>query len=201
MTTKKEFAKSSLFVTTILIASFLLANATVILILSTDVAAATDRLATHEFAPNSRANDSAGTVVQVTVPGKFSYPVVQSGNQSPSGFLVGQYSTAARNGNIGLIAHNYAAGASFYSLAMGDEITVTFSNGSTKTFVANNVLRYQLETPGDFTSFINSNGQTVTAKTVFNQAYKRNQLTFQTCIAKNRNQEWGLIFILAVPKN
>ena len=115
--------------------------------------------------------------------------------------MIGQYATAAEAGNIGLIAHNYAAGGSFYILAIGDEIVVNYIDGSTQTFIVNNVLRYQASTPGVFSSFIDSNGKQVSAQSVFNQAYKRNQVTFQTCISREGSQSWGLLFVQAVPKN
>jgi len=142
----------------------------------------------------------SGNAIQVSVSGKFSYQVVQSGNSAPSGYVVGQYSVAAKRGNIGFLAHNYAAGSSFYALSFGDEVVVTFSDGSTKTFTVNNVLRYQASTPGDFSSFIDSKGNTVKAQTVFNRAYKRNQVTFQTCIARDGSDSWGLLFVQAAPK-
>jgi hypothetical protein len=49
---------------------------------------------------------NASQVTQVSVSRKFSYSVVQSGNNAPSGNLIGQYAYATSKGNIGLLAHN-----------------------------------------------------------------------------------------------
>lgn len=141
-------------------------------------------------------------VTEVRATGKFAFPVVQSGNNTPTGNVIGQYAYAANRGSIGLLAHNFAAGASFYTLAGGDEVIITFSNGKTKRFVVNNVLRFQATDPNDFSKpFIASNGKEFTAKQVFNQAYKSNWVTFQTCIQNAGSPTWGLLFVQAAPKN
>ena len=141
-------------------------------------------------------------VSMVSVAGKFSYPVVQSGNNPPSGNVIGQYAYAASKGNIGLLPHNYAAGSSFYVLNKGDEVIITFDNGSTKRFVVNNLLRFQATDPNDYSKpFIDGNGNTLSTRQVFNRAYKSNGVTFQTCIENNGSTTWGLLFVQAVPKN
>jgi hypothetical protein len=141
-------------------------------------------------------------VAKVSVIGKFSYTVVQAGNSVPAGNLVGQYAYAANKGNIGLLAHNYAAGSSFYTLTKGDEVIITFGDGRTKSFLVNNALRFQATDPGDFSKpFLDSNGKELSTKQVFNQAYKSNGLTFQTCIENNGSTTWGLLFVQAIPNN
>jgi hypothetical protein len=141
---------------------------------------------------------SAKAVVQVSVPGKFSYSVVQTGNDVPTGYELGQYTQAAKKGSVGLLAHNYLAGQSFFSLAIGDEVNLTYSNGATQTFVVTNVLRYQATDPNDYSKpFLNSNGRQVSAKNVFNQAFHNNGLTFQTCIIAEGLNTWGLLFVQA----
>lgn len=142
----------------------------------------------------------ANAVTQVSVSGKFSYSVVQSGNNAPAGNVVGQYALAAKRGNIGLLAHNYAAGSSFFTIANGDEVIVTYSNGKTKSYFVNNVLRFQASDPNDYSKpFWDSNGKEYSAKQVFNRAYKSNGLTFQTCIQNGNSMTWGLLFVQANP--
>jgi hypothetical protein len=154
---------------------------------------------TQLFASEAAKNNS--TVVRVTVPGVLDYQVVQSGNSVPSGYAVGQYGYAARKNNIGLLAHNYAAGGSFYALSSGMEVIVTYSNGQTATYVINNVMRYQATDPTNYGKpFIDSRGKEISAKQVFNQAYRRNGLTFQTCLWGEGSATWGLLFVQAVPK-
>jgi len=142
------------------------------------------------------------SVNQVSVIGKFSYPVVQSGNNPPSGNVIGQYNYASSKGNIGLLAHNFAAGSSFYALSNGDEVIITFSDGRTKTFVVNNVLRFQATDPNDYSKpFLDPNGKKWSPQQVFNRAFKSNGLTFQTCIENSGSATWGLLFVQAAPKN
>ncbi|TAK11933.1 MAG: sortase [Anaerolineae bacterium] len=139
------------------------------------------------------------TATKVVAHGLFTYTVVQNGNSVPTGgSSVGQYAAAAKKKSIGLLAHNYLAGGSFASLKVGQLITVTFSDGSTKTYKVYSVQTYQATDPNDFSQpFINSNGKKVSARTVFNAAYKANQVTFQTCIAKNGYSSWGVLFVIA----
>lgn len=139
------------------------------------------------------------TATKVEVPGVFSYTVEQSGNSVPSGgSSVGQYAAAAKKKAIGLLAHNYLAGGSFAYLKVGQQVIVTFSDGSTKTYEIYSIQTYQATDPTDFSQpFINSNGKKISARQVFNAAYKSNQLTFQTCIAKNGYSSWGVLFVIA----
>lgn len=147
---------------------------------------------------------NAGKIIaEVTVPGVLSYQVVQSGNNVPTNWSIGQYAYASNKGALGLLAHNYLAGRSFFSLYPGLEITVTYDNGNTQIFVIKNILRYKASNPDDFSkSFITNNGEgkKITAKSVFNQAYKQNWVTFQTCISAEGSTSWGLLFVQAVPK-
>ncbi|MBI3159166.1 MAG: hypothetical protein HYZ26_06175 [Chloroflexi bacterium] len=136
---------------------------------------------------------------KVEVPGVFVYTVEQSGNGVPSAAgSVGQYAEAAKKKSLGFLAHNYLAGASFAALSPGQLVIVTFSDGSTQTYEIYNVLTFQASNPDDFSKpFINSSGKRLTARQVFSAAYKANEVTFQTCIAKDGSSSWGLIFVQA----
>lgn len=84
---------------------------------------------------------------------------------------------------------------------MGDIVTVTFTNSSSRSYVVNNVLKYQATDPDNFNQpFLNSKGQEVPTIKVFTKAYKNNGLTFQTCIAAEGYSSWGLLFVQAVPQ-
>jgi hypothetical protein len=156
---------------------------------------------TAVFMEHALSGKSVETVSSVSVPGKFSYSVVQSGNDVPSGYVLGQFAQAAKKDNIGLLAHNYLAGYSFFSLGIGDQVIVTYSSGATETFLVTNILRFQATDTTDYSKpFLNSNGKQITAKTVFNQAYRKNGLTFQTCIYAEGSNTWGLLFVQAVPQ-
>ena len=147
-------------------------------------------------------NKKAKSVVSVSAGTLFTYPVSQSGNKAPSSAgAVGQYAYAAGKGSYGFIAHNYLAGASFYGLTAGTEIIVTFSDGTTQSFVVQTARRYQATDPNDYSKpFIDGKGKQMTTRQVFNQNYKSGQVTFQTCISKDGSNTWGLVFIIAVPK-
>ncbi len=143
----------------------------------------------------------SSSITKVSVPGLFSYPVVQSGDNAPNqAGVVGQYSRAKDNGNIGLIAHNYLAGSIFSWISKGNEVQVTKSNGEVEYYVVSNILRFQASDPNNFSKpFINQNGQSVSAEDVFDMAYRSGIVTFQTCIAKNGISSWGIYMIQAVP--
>jgi hypothetical protein len=138
---------------------------------------------------------------QVEVPGVFVYSVEQTGNGVPSAAgSVGQYAEAGKKKSLGFLAHNYLAGASFAALSPGQQVIVTFSDGSTQTYEIYNVLTFQATNPDDFSKpFINSAGKRLTARQVFSAAYKANEVTFQTCIAKDGSTSWGLLFVQARP--
>ena len=143
----------------------------------------------------------AKTAVSVSVTGKFTYGVSQSGNAAPSSYTLGQYAYAAGKNNLGFLAHNYLAGSSFYMLSAGDEVLVTFSDGSTQTYTVYNVTRDKATDPNNFSKpFVDARGKTVSARQVFNQAYKSNQVTFQTCLSGGGSLTWGVLIVQARPK-
>jgi hypothetical protein len=145
---------------------------------------------------DSVANGS-NQVTGVYVEGLFAYRVLQTGNAAPGGAgVVGQYAQARRN--IGLLAHNYAAGAKFYELTPGMKIKVIYGNRKIKTFTVKAVERYQASDPNDYGApFIQTQtGKQLTAKALFNKMYSSG-LTFQTCITQNGTSTWGLLFVRA----
>lgn len=152
-------------------------------------------------APAAQMNAGGSQVASVTVTEKFSYPVVHSGNSAPSSGGLGQYAYASQKGSLGFIAHNYLAGHSFFALEMGDTVTVTYNGGKQETFKVVNALRYQATNPNDFSApFLNDNGKKLSALQVFKQAYRKNWVTFQTCITQDGTSTWGLLFVQAKPQ-
>lgn len=152
-------------------------------------------------APASQLQAGGSQIASVTVTEKFSYPVVQSGNTAPSGGVLGQYAYASSKGALGFIAHNYYAGHSFYALEMGDTVTVTYADGKQETYKVVNALRFQATNPNDFSApFLNSNGKQLSAIQVFKKAYRKNWVTFQTCITQDGISTWGLLFVQAKPE-
>jgi len=151
-------------------------------------------------------NGQTGVVRGVYVPGVLALPVIQQpGNNaafvSRAQSAVTQFRMAAQYGTIGLLAHNYLSGASFGNLAAGHEVRIVYGDSSVRYFMVTKVLRYVALNPtspkSDFKDL--DSGVTLTAAKLFVQAYQGNHVTFQTCIAKDKNLSWGRLFVIAVP--
>ena len=136
-------------------------------------------------------------------------PVVQQPQESPNYVSkkngeVTQFASAARFGNIGLLAHNYLSGRSFSSLRIGQEIHLVYSDGTMESFVVAEILRYQaLEPKSPYSSFQNlaNPDEILTVGQMFDRAYLGDRhVTLPTCISAGGNASWGRLFILAMPK-
>lgn len=145
----------------------------------------------------------ASQLVGVFVKDVMAVTVVQQSSASyvstKSG-TVTQFGLASQHGSIGLLAHNYLAGANFSKLSAGTEIVLVYGDGSTKKFKVSGVKKYQALNPSDpYSDFINldSPDSTITSTDVFNQTYGSGGLVLQTCINKNGNSSWGRLFVMA----
>ncbi len=140
--------------------------------------------------------DGSNQVTGVYVEGLFAYRVLQTGNAVPSGGgVVGQYGRAK---NIGLLAHNYAAGAMFHTLTPGMKIKIIYGTGKVRTFTVKKVDRYQASNSNDFSApFTNTQtGKQMSAQSLFKKMYSSG-VTFQTCITQDGSTTWGLLFVRA----
>jgi hypothetical protein len=158
----------------------------------------------------SLVSDSAvvtGDVAKVSMPKVFDYGVVQQPKNNPAyvseenGKLT-QFGMTAQYGSLGLLAHNYLAGAPFGKLKVGDVIYVTYTDGSAKAFKIDEVRRYQALTPSSpYSKFIDlQSNKTMTASDVFYSTYGvKGRLVMQTCIYENNDPSWGRLFIIATP--
>lgn len=143
----------------------------------------------------------------IYVSGAMAFPIVQQpmgypGYVSESADTVTQFSIASEVGNIGLLAHNYLAGADFFQLAPGTVITLVYGDGHTQNFVVATIERYQALSPfSPYSDFRNLETESIlTAEQLFNQVYRGDfHLTLQTCIENEGNSSWGRLFILATP--
>ena len=147
----------------------------------------------------------ASQLVGVFVKNVMAVSVVQQSSASyvstKSG-TVTQFGMASQYGSVGLLAHNYLAGASFSKLSAGTEIYLVFGDGSTKLYQVNNIKKYQALSPNDpYSSFVNldSSENTLSSTDVFNETYGSGGLVLQTCISKNGVSSWGRLFIMASP--
>jgi hypothetical protein len=152
---------------------------------------------------------ATSTPSSVHFQGALVYPVVQQPGGQPN-FVsknareITQFSSASDYGNIGLLAHNYLSGKTFFRLVVGAEIQLDYEDGTTETFVVSQILKYEaLDSKSPFSSFRNLNNQdeVLSAQQMFERAYGgEHHITFQTCIARHGNASWGRLFVLAVPK-
>jgi len=150
---------------------------------------------------------SAGVVRGVYVPNLFAYKVVQqpSGKDayvSGTKNVVTQFRMAAQYDVVGLLAHNYLAGASFSSLKVGQEVRLVYGDGQVAYYKITLIASYQAVSPSSASSdFIDlATNKTYTATQIFNQYYTgETHLTFQTCVAKDKEPSWGRLFIVAEP--
>jgi hypothetical protein len=152
-------------------------------------------------------NGQKNTVSGVYVPGFFALPVVQqpSGN---SGYVSGkpetvtQFQLAARYNVLGFLAHNYLSGTEFFRLLEGLQVVVVKGDGSLDRYRITAIDEYQKVTPGsNWSQYIDlETGERLTTYQVFGQYYQgEHHLTFQTCLARDGIETWGLRFIVAEP--
>ena len=166
--------------------------------------AANNTISLESFAKTLNQGD-ASQLVGVYVNNIMAVRVVQQSSASYVSSLSGtltQFGMASQYGSIGLLAHNYLAGASFSKLTSGTEIYLVFGDGSTKKFQVNSVKRYQALSPNDpYSKFVNldSSENTLSSSDVFNETYADHDLVLQTCISKNGLSSWGRLFVMASP--
>lgn len=154
-------------------------------------------------------NGDASALRGIYVQGVMAYEI----KGQPSGYpgyvsseanTITQFRMASEFGNIGLLAHNYLAGADFSALKTGDVITLVYGDGHTQNFYVEEVLQYQATSPlSPYSNFIDLNTQEfLTAEGLFNKVYRGDfHVTLQTCIEKDGNLSWGRLFIIAKPIN
>jgi len=133
----------------------------------------------------------------------MAFPVVQ---QPYAAFVsdqpetVTQFGMASSYGVIGLLAHNFLGGATFFDLEQGQSVNLIYGDGDIDTYWVTDILRYQATSPNSiYSGFVDlSTGKGTDAEGMFRKVYMgEDQVTFQTCIAKDGVGSWGRIFIIA----
>lgn len=127
--------------------------------------------------------------------GHFAFPVVQQSDSNPwyvstHPNKITQFSRAT---NITLLAHNYLAGENFYKLRIGNRLIVTGED------TINVYSVYAI----DYYEVINTKlyqnlrtGEMLGAHDIVQRYYHDTDLTLQTCISRDGNDQWGLMFVL-----
>lgn len=150
---------------------------------------------------------NASTLRGIYVEGLIAFPVVQQPYGNP-GFVSGtdavvtQFSIATEVGNVGLLAHNHLAGATFSQLKQGDTIILIYGDGHTQGFVVEGFQQYQATDPLSPYSYFKdlASDTTLSALDLFNKVYRGDyHLTLQTCIENEGNLSWGRLFVIAKP--
>jgi hypothetical protein len=152
-------------------------------------------------------NGQAKVVRGVFVPGILALRVEQQPVGEPGIVLkkdgvATQFRAAANNNNIGLLAHNNLAGATFSGLQVGQEVRIVYGDGRVDYYIVNRLASFQALQPdsqnGDFVDL--SSKIKYTAQDIFSMFYAGSlHVTFQTCILKDGNGSWGRLFVTAVP--
>jgi len=153
-------------------------------------------------------NGNANQIVGVYVEGVLALRVVQqppgqaawvSTNDGEATEFLLAFTIA---GNIGLLAHNYLSGRYFFNLQPGDIVQLIYGDGSYREFEIADIRSYQALSPqspnSDFVDLVS--GETYSATNLFYRVYGGEyHLTFQTCIERDNNSEWGRLFPMAYP--
>ena len=130
-------------------------------------------------------------------------PAADAGYVSDQPNAITQFRMAAQYHTIGLLAHDYLAGASFHELQAGSELYLVYGDGRTKNYRVYEVQQFQALSPSSpYSSFIDMSDQTkLSADQLFYRIYGLGNATLvlQTCISTPSVPSWGRIFVLARP--
>jgi hypothetical protein len=120
---------------------------------------------------------------------------------APRQHVLTQFEPATRLGSIGLLAHNYLAGARFAQMKTGQVIYLLYGDGRIEPYAVADIYRFQARDPDSPSSqFIDADGTSITADSLFSRMYgRRGALVFQTCIKVGPNTTWGRLFVVAQP--
>jgi hypothetical protein len=194
---------------TILIAILLLQMvfAPVSLVLADTQSNQTQLLSLNSFVESVQ-NSNPSQITGIYVQNVMAFPVVQqpssqAGYVSTQNSIVTQFGLASDYGSIGILAHNYLAGAQFFNIMNGSIISLVYGNGHVEYYKVTIVKQYQALSPNSvYSQFINLAQPDVTLSStdLFYQTYGLgNVLVLQTCILANNDPSWGRLFIIAEP--
>lgn len=156
---------------------------------------------------NMMKNGQANVVRGVYVPGVLALRVMQQTSGDPGSVwrvngVATQFSTAAQYHVIGLLAHNYLAGASFSRLMIGQEVRIVYGDGRVEYFIVNRLARFQALQPDIHNgNYVDLNSKFLySTQDIFSMFYEGDfHVTFQTCIQQDGNPSWGRLFVTAIP--
>ena len=155
------------------------------------------------------ANGNPDQLVGVFVPGVFALPVVQQPDGetyavSNEPGVITQYGSVDRYGNVGLLAHNFLAGAEFFKLGLGQRVTLIYGNGHSRDYTVTGFRQFQATLPeSPYSNFIDLDqpgSRPIRSADIFNLIYTGStRVVLQTCIARQGEPSWGRLFVIATP--
>ena len=151
--------------------------------------------------------DICGALPIVSVSDILFFDVIQQPLDNPAFVseqknIVTQFRLASDYGAIGLVAHNYLAGALFPQIKMGQTIELTCEDGA-EVYTVIEILRFQALQPlSPYSDYVDpESGAGYTNVELFDLIYNRPAyLILQTSIATAESDAWGRLFIIAERK-
>ena len=152
-------------------------------------------------------NGEGGQLRGLYVPGILALPVVQQADGdntfvSTQPGEVTQFGLADMYGTIGLLAHNYLAGADFFELETGQTIVLVYGDGRLAHYQVQLIEQYQaLQPDSPYSSYVNlQTGEQLSTADTFARIYQGgSRRVLQTCIAADGEDSWGRLFVVAQP--
>jgi hypothetical protein len=165
-----------------------------------------DVLPLDDFSKTMNVSKS-GTMAAVYVPNLFAYKIVQQPASDPTYVsplpeTTTNFGPAAQYGTIGLVAHNYLAGAMFSKLGLGTIVDIVNSDGAVRKYSVTDVAHFQALSPNDpYSSFVDlEKGARLSSNDLFSRMYMGgNKVVMQTCISAQGISSWGRLFVTATP--
>lgn len=150
-------------------------------------------------------NGDAHTIRGVYASGVMAFRVIQQPENkweyvSAMGRVVTQFMPATHTGVIGLLAHNFKAGGTFFDLDTGQVIYIVYGDGRTQSYIVDEIFQYQALKPDNpYSDLINlKTKERFSSSQVYNLHFTgTNQVTFQTCIVHDNKLTWGRLFVTA----
>jgi len=159
-----------------------------------------------DFEASILKDDNSTLPAGLYVPGISALPITQQPAGNPayvtlSPNSVTQFSMVNQYNSIGILAHNFLAGNTFYDLSLDQMIILINGNGEFEFYIVKEIHQYQALSPQNpYSNFVNVNQNegTITSTQLFIRIYaKENRLILQTCIEKDGNSSWGRHFVIA----
>lgn len=153
-------------------------------------------------------NGNPADLVGVYSPFTFALPITEQpagkpGYVADEDGLATRFQLASDAGSIGLLAHYQRSGKAFTELTPGQEITLIYGDGSTRSYQVQTFITVQAIEPEEALTEFVSMDETQTRysqEALFDLVYRQaDRLVLQTCLTGQGSKTWGRVFIIAEP--